>query len=404
MAEPAIAAFEAECARVLARIGIPKDAPALPDAGGETGHVAWAMSFQRELFEAGLAGIMYPVEVGGRGLGAEHQAAFNRAAAPYFFSPVCNVTLAIVGPTLLDLGSPEQQRTYIPRMLAGDDLWVQCLSEPSGGSDLAGARCTARHDGEQYRVSGSKMWTTNAQFADYALVLVRTDWDVPKHAGLSMLIVPLGAPGVTIVPITQVDGRQEFCQEFFDDVEVPRTMLVGEENAGWAVARRLLFHERNMVAGSGFDGGVVEKRNWSPSVEDLLAIVAEQGRADDERALDLVADAITAKCTVEALRTWIPRQMASGRISETGPAIAKLWSSVSNYRRSELALELSGAASVAWEQGSAAGRVAPLWPGARTVTIGGGTNEVMRNQIAERVLGLPKEPGTDAGKPFGASR
>jgi alkylation response protein AidB-like acyl-CoA dehydrogenase len=398
--QPSVDAFERECAATLSRVGVRLDASQLPSDLGMTAHVAWARQFQRALFDAGLAGITYPEAVGGRGLGVEFQQAFNRAAAGYFFSHVCNVTLAIVGPTLLEWGSEAQQQAYVPRMLAGDDLWVQCLSEPSGGSDLAGARTSATRDGDIYRLNGAKMWTTNAEHAQYALVLARTDWDLPKHHGLSMFVVPLDAPGVTVAPIRHVDGTQEVCQEYFDEVEVPATSLVGEEHAGWAVARRMLYHERNMVAGSGSDGGTVEKVLWSPTVDELVTLVRERRLDESDHAAELLAEAITSQRASDALRSWFPAQVAAGALPESGAAIGKLWSSVSKYRRSEMAVELSGLAGVVWDEEDTAVRLARRWPGARSVTIGGGTNEVMRNQIAERVLGLPKDPYDDSTRPF----
>jgi alkylation response protein AidB-like acyl-CoA dehydrogenase len=397
---PSLNAFRRDCERALARFGVARTARPMPNQSGESAHVAWAREFQHDLFEAGLAGIMYPEAVGGRGLGIEYQEAFNQAGEAYFFSPVFNVTLGVIGPTLMEFGSAAQQSAYIPRMLNGDDLWVQCLSEPGGGSDLAGARTSATRDGNEFRLSGSKMWTTNAQYADRALVLARTDSRVPKHRGLSMFVIDLGATGVTVVPIKMVDGREEFCQEFFDDVAVSFDALIGGENDGWAVARRVMFHERNMIAGSGFDGGVVEKRNWNPSVDEVLAIARERVLLDNDAVLELLAEAIVAKCTAEALRSWIPEQVLRGALPESGPSIAKLWSSTSNYRRSEIAVELSGLAGVIWDGPTTASGLASLWPGARSVTIGGGTNEVTRNQIAEHILGLPREPATDAGKPF----
>ena len=399
-AKPDLDAFQRDCERAFARFGVPRSASPLPNQSGEAAHVAWAREFQRNLNDAGLAGIMYPQGVGGRGLGLEYQEAFNRAGEGYFFSPVFNVTLAVIGPTLMEFGSDAQQAELIPRMLDGTDLWVQCLSEPSGGSDLAGARTSAKRDGDEYHLNGSKMWTTNAQFADRALVLARTDPSVPKHSGLSMFVIELDAKGVTVVPIRMIDGREEFCQEFFDDVVVPRDALVGSEHEGWSIARRVMVHERNMIAGSGFDGGVVEKRNWNPSIEDILAVAADRGLLDDDAAVELLAEAIVAKYAAEALRLWIPEQVARGALPESGPSIAKLWSSTTNYRRSEIAVELSGLSGVLWDDETTASRLATLWPGARAVTIGGGTTEVTRNQIAERILGLPREPGTDAGRPF----
>src|SRR5262245_30303955 len=346
---PSLSAFRRDCERALARFGVARTATLIPNQSGEAAHVAWAREFQHNLFEAGLAGIMYPEAVGGQGLGIVYQEAFNHSGEAYFFSPVFNVTLAVIGPTLMEFGSAAQQAAYIPRMLDGTDLWVQCLSEPSGGSDLAGARTSAKRDGDEYRLNGSKMWTTNAQFADRALVLARTDPSVPKHSGLSMFVIELDAKGVTVVPIRMIDGREEFCQEFFDDVVVPLDALVGSEHEGWSIARRVMVHERNMIAGSGFDGGVVEKRNWNPSIEDLLAVAADRDLLDDDAAVELLAEAIVAKFAAEALRQWIPEQVARGALPESGPSIAKLWSSTTNYRRSEIAVELSGLSGVVWD-------------------------------------------------------
>ena len=215
-----------------------------------------------------------------------------------------------------------------------------------------------------------------------------------------MLIVALSSPGVTIVLINQADGRQDYCQEFFDDVEVPRRALVGAENEGWRVARRMLFYERNMVSGSGFGSGQVEKHHWNPSVGDLMTLAGERALLDDDRAVDLLAEAIVSQQAADALRSWIRQEVANGNLSENGPAISKLWSSVSKYRRSEIALELSKLSGVLWEVPNTTTRLGKLWPVARSVTIGGGTNEVMRNQIAERVLDLPRDPFDDAHRPF----
>jgi len=213
--------------------------------------VARHRKIQARLYGAGLAGIRYPREYGGQGLTEAHQQAFIEETAGYEVPVQLSVTLSILGPTLLDFGTERQKQTHIRGMLRGDEIWVQLLSEPSSGSDMAGALTRAQRDGDVYVVNGSKIWTTGAHVADYGMLLARTDPDLPKHSGLSMIITPLSAPGITISPIRLATGASDFCQEFFDDVLLPVDNLIGKENDGWAVASRLLFHERNMVGGIG---------------------------------------------------------------------------------------------------------------------------------------------------------
>ncbi len=207
---------------------------------------------QRMLWEGGFAGITYPKEYGGQGLTAAHLHAFTNEARAYDLGgcgPMFAMTLGMMGPTLLELGSDELKARYLPRMIRGDDLWVQFLSEPTGGSDLAGAITRATRDGDGYALTGSKVWTSAAEYSDYGFCLARTDWDVPKHRGLTMFVVPLRAPGLEVIPLRLVTGATGFCQEFFDNVVVPATDVVGDVNDGWNVASRLLVHERNAIAG-----------------------------------------------------------------------------------------------------------------------------------------------------------
>jgi alkylation response protein AidB-like acyl-CoA dehydrogenase len=187
----------------------------------------------RALSDAGLSGICYPTGYGGQGLGVQHLAAFTEEAAGRELPLMFHLpTLTIVAPTLLDLGTEEQKRRHLPAILRGDELWVQFLSEPSGGSDLASARTRATRDGDTYVVNGSKIWSSGAHRADFAMCVCRTDWSVPKHAGLSVLIMATHDRGVEIRPIRQVNGTSEFCQVFFDDARVPVANLVGAENDG----------------------------------------------------------------------------------------------------------------------------------------------------------------------------
>ena len=238
---------------------------------------------QRLLFEGGYAGLTYPLAYGGRGLTPEFQDAFNEEAAGYELPTLFNVTLGILGPTILDFGTEEQKLRHIPAILRGDELWVQLLSEPASGSDLAGCITRASRDGDQWILNGSKIWSTGAHFSDFALCLARSNWSVPKHRGLTMCIIKLSQPGIDIEPIMQANGEAEFCQEFLTDVAIDAADILGEENAGWQVASRLLTHERNLAgAASPFTYGfVAEGTPVAPTAEELVELARGCGNADD---------------------------------------------------------------------------------------------------------------------------
>src|SRR5260221_4857647 len=267
--------------------------PGSADAADDRDEAEWlhARRLEARLHAGGFAGICYPREYGGLGLTPAHQRAFNEEVAGYQMPVLLNTpTFTICGPTILDMGSEEQKREHLAAAIRGDEVLVQFLSEPAGGSDLAGATTRATRDGDVFIVSGSKIWSSAAYAADYALCLARTDWEVPKHRGLTMFLLKVAQPGVQIRRIRQVDGSSEFCQEFFDDVEVPLSAVVGEVNGGWAVALRQLFHERVAVGGGSpyYSGPADTVRQDSP-VEDLIGLLRRAGRAADPCARELVA-------------------------------------------------------------------------------------------------------------------
>jgi alkylation response protein AidB-like acyl-CoA dehydrogenase len=254
--EPTESQEDVESFRQRARAWLAESMPPLPegttnmlvnqqDESGEE-----ARRLQRTLFDGGFAGICFPVAYGGLGLSRAHQRAFTSESLPYRMPTVFNVpTLTILGATLLDFGTEDQKLRHIPAMLRGDEMWVQFLSEPSGGSDLAGLVTRATRDGDVFVLNGSKIWSTWAFRSDYAMCLARTDWHAPKHRGLTMFILKIHQPGVEVQQIKMSNRTAEFCQEFFDDVPIPVADVVGEINDGWTVASRLLFHERDAVGG-----------------------------------------------------------------------------------------------------------------------------------------------------------
>ena len=222
-----------------------------------------AREIQGRLYDGGFAGICFPSEYGGLGLDYEYKKAFGAEAVGYEMPVVLNVPcFAICCATILDMGSEEQKRTHIAAALRGDEVLVQLLSEPNGGSDLAGVITRAERRGDRWVVNGAKTWSTSAFAADFGLCLARTDWEVPKHDGLTMFLMPLRAPGLTMNRIRQVDGTAEFCEEFFDDVELGDDAVVGEPGRGWEVASCQLYDERRTMGdGSEFTTG---PGSWRP--------------------------------------------------------------------------------------------------------------------------------------------
>ena len=216
----------------------------------ELAQIEHCRQLQRVLFDGGFAGICVPRAYGGQGLTGAHQQAFNREIRGYQYPSETQVpTLTPCMAIILEFGDEQQKRRHIPPILRGETLWMQFLSEPGGGSDLAGALTTAVRDGEEWILNGSKIWTTGAWWADWALCLARTNWDVPKHRGLSVFMLPIRQPGIEVHRIEMVNGSREFCQEFITDVRVPDDMRIGPADGGWAVALRWMYHERTIAAG-----------------------------------------------------------------------------------------------------------------------------------------------------------
>ncbi len=364
--------------------------------------VAEARELQKLIFEAGFAGIRYPQEYGGQGLTRAHQLAWREATAGYKLPTALNVTHGILGPTLLEFGTHEQKARHLPAMLSGQELWVQFLSEPSGGSDLAGLLTRAERDGDTFILNGSKIWSTGAHFSDYSMVLARTNPEVPKHRGLSMLYMPIRSPGVTVNPIKLVTGGSHFCQEFFDDVVLPAGNLIGEENDGWRVASGLLFHERNMVGGNSLNDHMAPAggEGEADTIGELIALARAVGRDQDPHTRQLVAEAIVLEALADPTISRVNAQLRAGRMPPPAASLVRLMSALTQYRTKEIALEIGGTRATMNGVGDPVGIHAQRWLGARIGTIAGGSNEMQRNGISERVLGLPREATPDKDVPF----
>ena len=370
---------------------------------------------QRKLWDGRFAGICFPTEYGGLGLTPEHQTAFTEESYPYDMPSALNVpTLGILAATLLDFGTDEQKARYLPKILSGEELWVQFLSEPSGGSDLAGCLTRADRDGDVFVLNGSKIWSSGAADADYAMILARTNWDVPKHRGLTMFIMKIHQTGVTVEQIRQVDGSMEFCQEFFDDVPLAVTDVVGEIDDGWTVATRLLVHERLAVGGgSPYTSGRSGGHDLDDEDNPLVDVVRTQGREGDTHVRQLVAEAYVRKTVHRQLNTRLTQAMATGAMPPPAGSLMKLFAATNSMRRAEIGLELSGPDAVVWPLGGELPTAAQLgdytlWR--QGLSLGGGSNEIQRNIISERLLGMPREMAADRDVPYrdvprgGASR
>jgi alkylation response protein AidB-like acyl-CoA dehydrogenase len=362
--------------------------------------VAREREVQRMLFDAGFAGLCVPTEYAGQGLTPAHQRAFNDELVGYEYParlqvPPMTPCMAV----LLEFGTEDQKKQHVPAILKGEEIWMQLLSEPSGGSDVAGALTSAVREGDEWVLNGSKIWTSGAWWANWGLVLARTNWDVPKHRGLTVFMLPLDAPGVTVHRIEMLNGNREFCQEFLSDVRVPDTDRVGEVDDGWTVGVRWMFHER-MQYNSPYvtrpTGAAREGEKGS-----ILNVVRDAGRLQDPVARELAGEALELGLVTEALNHRVARGIMSGTMSDQAAAVGRLLMCTSLARQSTLAFQISGAAGGAWsdDDGQAAERGIDYLM-RQTASIGGGTTEMARNVIAERVLGMPREPSLDRNVPF----
>ncbi|HEV3281610.1 MAG TPA: acyl-CoA dehydrogenase family protein [Acidimicrobiales bacterium] len=399
---------DVESFRLRARAWLAENMPRLP-AGytnamlireDETGERARRL--QRTLFEAGFAGICFPVEYGGQGLSRAHQRAFTRESLEYQMPTQFNVpTFTILAATLLDYGTEEQKVRHIPAMLRGDELWVQFLSEPSGGSDLAGLVTRASRDGDVFILNGSKIWSTGAFRADYAMCLARTDWHAPKHRGLTMFIMKIHQPGVEIQQINMVNRTAEFCQEFFDDVPIPASDVVGEVNDGWTVASRLLFHERDAVGGgSPFASGVaVVAAGHGGQRSELLELAGETGTIGDPRVRQLVAEDRVNQRVQGQLAQRITTGIRTGAFPPPAGAMPRLLAATNTERNFDMAVEIAGSGIGAWTHDNDF-NWGEAYLNRQGGSLGGGSTEMARNIISERVLGMPREYAADRDRPF----
>jgi alkylation response protein AidB-like acyl-CoA dehydrogenase len=357
--------------------------------------IARGRELQRILFDGGFAGICFPEGYGGLGLTPAHQQVFTAECAGYEMPLFINVpTFVPCGAILVEFGTDEQKHRCLPAMLKGEALWMQFLSEPSGGSDVAGALTSAVRDGDEWVLNGSKIWTTGAWWSDYALCLARTNWDVPKHRGLTVFIVEIRQPSVDVHRIQMIYGSRDFCQEFMTDLRVPDCDRVGDVDDGWTVCTRWMFHERNAVSGgSPYVSGGLASDGDDIQTKQLVALARMTGRHDDAWTRDRIGEAIMLEHAHAALTRRIGEGLTDGAFPDAAAAIARLSSAVVPQRITTIGLELAGNAGAHSGYGME-------YLMRQTASIGGGTSEMARNNISERVLGMPRELTLDRETAF----
>jgi len=383
---------------------MPRLDPDRPPRARRDDEGAWlrARELQATLHQGGFAGICFPRKYGGLGLDVAYQDAFNAESADYEMPLILNVpTFAICCASLLDTGTEAQKRQHIAAALRGEEVLVQLLSEPSGGSDLAGLITRAERDGEDWIINGAKTWSTSAFAADYGLLLARTDPTVPKHDGLTMFIVPINAPGVTLRRIKQIDGSDEFCEEFFDGLRLGPDTVVGEVNKGWDVASQLLLHERRAVGqGSEFASGRGRERS-EESFANVFALAATADNPDEPMIHDKIGRVLARRMVRDSLVEHVSAAMRAGSLPPAAGSILRLFHSNVTFLEVDTALEVAGTRGVV-DADDAEGLV-PIgerYLSRQSVALGGGSDEIARNIISERVLGFPREYAADRGVPF----
>jgi alkylation response protein AidB-like acyl-CoA dehydrogenase len=388
--------------RARARAWLAANAPRLAggddDESGGQSTLAEQKAFQAKLYDAGFAGIIWPTQYGGQGLTSAEQIIWSQESRDYdlpigaFF-----IGLSMPGNTLLEVGSEEQKKRYLPKMLRGEEIWCQLFSEPGAGSDVASLQTTAVRDGDTWILNGQKVWTSGAQFSDYGAILARTDPTKPKHSGISMFIVDMHAPGVTVRPLKVATGHSPFNSVFFDNVRMPADAIIGEENKGWDAAVVMLRHERIAI-------GTMGSSRTSPlAFESLRDLAAGLGRTGDQGVRRNLAELYAKSRAMQLFALMLREETMAGRPPGARGSVAKLAGSELGRFAGNVAAEVLGdqLAGFDTDEFQAVTTSIIAVPGG---AIAGGTTEIQRNIIGERVLGLAKDPGVDRATPFNQLR
>ena len=356
--------------------------------------IAEAKSWQKTKADAGWACITWPKEYGGRGATPMQNVIWKQEEAKFNTPPnIFTIGIGMCGPTVLAHGTPEQQQQWIPKLLSGEEVWCQLFSEPSAGSDLAGLRTTSVQDGDDWVVNGQKIWTSGAHLCDWGILVTRHDPTAAKHAGLTYFVVDMHAPGVEIRPITQINGGQGFCEVFFTDVRIPDAHRIDAIGNGWRVAITTLMNERASIGAAGGD----------KLVDDFIDFARETplngGRAiDDAGVRQRIAEFYARSKGVEYTGQRTLTALSRGGIPGPEASLGKLIGGALMQEMSQYAMDVQGQSGAMMS--TAGGKFQGNYLGIPGLRIAGGTDEVLRNIIAERVLGLPPETRLDKNVAF----
>ena len=343
-----------------------------------------AKRWQAMKFDAGLAYITWEPEFGGRNGTSVEQIIYGQEESKYAVPNAAFIIgLGMIAPTLRAVGTPAQQERYLTKLLRGEEIWSQLFSEPGAGSDVASLSTSAARDGDEWIINGQKVWTSGAQFSDFGEIVCRTNPDAEKHKGITAFIVDMRAPGITIKPLKQMNGGSGFNEVFFDNVRVPHENVLGDVNEGWTVAITTLMNERVAIGSGGGGRG---------SVEDVITLARDRGTDADPRVRQQLADLYTKTRLQRFLSMRTLTAAMQGKVPGPEGSIGKLLGGRINSQLGELTVALAGPHAVAGET-----RLAQTMLAAPASHIAGGSDEVMKNIIGERVLGLPGEPRPDKG-------
>jgi alkylation response protein AidB-like acyl-CoA dehydrogenase len=354
-------------------------------------------AWQKTKFDASWACLHWPKEYGGRGASPIERVIWQQEEGPYArLSSLFGLGQGMCGPTLMTHASEEQKRYFLPRIASGEDVWCQLFSEPAAGSDLAGMRTRAVRDGESWVINGQKIWTSGAQYSDYGLLLARTDPGVPKHKGLTMFFLEMRAPGVEVRPIRQMNEQSSFNEVYFTDVRVPDSHRLGAVNDGWRVSLTTLMNERLSI-GSGMPTGFEELFQFCSQLE-----TANGPAIDDPRVKSRLAHWAVRASGLRYTSLRSISQLSKGRTPGPENSIGKLVAGATMQEVARFALDLQGEAGLLLDPATApfAARFQAMLMRSPATRIEGGTDEILKNVIAERVLGMPPDLRVDKDIPF----
>ncbi|MFM7535710.1 MAG: acyl-CoA dehydrogenase family protein [Acidimicrobiales bacterium] len=388
---------EAEAFRARCRTFLEQHATGIKGTRGDdrgAGMMAQAKTFQKALADAGLAGIVFPKEYGGAGLTRAHERIWREEYAKFpDMTSELTISHGMCLPVLNDFGTAEQKDRFLAKNISGENVWCQMFSEPGAGSDVASLQTKAERDGDEWVINGQKVWTTLAHLSDYGVLIARTNPDAPKHAGISMFIFDMRAPGVEIRPIHQIDGGKHFNEIFFTDVRIPADWLLGTLNNGWNQATAMLMYER-VAIGTGSSSGVSH-----PYADRLIDDARKKGLTADPVVRQLLVRIYSEETTKSLVAMRTRAELKAGKAPGPGGSLGKLHGARISRLMRQAVQTVAGAETNAWEEGGS-----DFWRRMMLTSfsshIAGGTDEIQKNIIGDRVLGLPREPMVDKDLPF----